>query len=232
MVPTLQPYLAQLAASPWFGALPDDLRRDLLTHARLVRLTAGQVLFQRGDAPCGVYAVLDGALTVGAVDAQGREMLLTVAEPTTWFGEISLFDGLPRTHDAIAVSDARLLHLPQGPLRALLDREPRHWHPFAVLMAQKLRLSFLNVEALTALPAAQRLAGRLLLIADGYDGASAGRQRIRLSQERLAALLSLSRQTANQLLKDLEARGIVRLRPGEIDIVDIERLRAASRDGQ
>ena len=139
-----------------------------------------------------------------------------MAGPVTWFGEIALFDGQPRTHDAIALDDALLLHVPQAALLAILDATPQYWRQFALLMAQKLRLSFLTVESMSVMPAAQRLAARLLMIADGYGGISAGRTRIRLSQEKLAAMLSLTRQTTNQLLKALQADGVVRLHVGEI----------------
>ncbi|AJX31104.1 Crp/Fnr family transcriptional regulator [Burkholderia oklahomensis] len=228
MHPLFEPYRSQLDAHPWFGALPAELRDALVAAAAPRRLAAGQVLFRRGDAPCGLYAVLSGALSVGAVDASGKEALLTVAEPTTWFGEIALFDELPRTHDAIALEDALLMHVPQAALQQLLDETPRYWRHFALLMAQKLRMSFMNVEALTLMPAPQRLASRLLMIADGYGGISARHRRIKLSQERLGAMLSLSRQTANQLLKDLAARGVVKLHVGEIEIVDLNALRTAS----
>lgn len=95
MQSTLARYLPQLDAQPWFAALPQALRADLLSHAALRRLPAGRALFRRGDPPCGLYAVLSGSVTIGAVDAQGKEALLTVAGPVTWFGEIALFDGLP-----------------------------------------------------------------------------------------------------------------------------------------
>jgi len=188
----------------------------------------GQVLFRRGDPPCGLYFVLDGALTAGSVDAGGKESLLTVIERATWFGEISLFDGLPRTHDVVAVGNPVLLHVPQEALMSLLDAEPRHWRYFALLMAQKVRIAFMNADAVSLLSAAQRLASRLRWIAEGYGGMSAGQNRIRLTQERLAAMLSLSRQTTNQLLKELESQGIVRLMAGEVQILDMERLRLAS----
>jgi len=41
-------------------------------------------------------------------------------------------------------------------------------------------------------------------------------------------MLSLSRQTTNALLKDLQAQGIVRLGYGEIEILDAQRLREAA----
>lgn len=224
------PLLPLLDANPWFRTLPDALRARLRAAATVRDLAAGETLFRRGDPPCGLYAVLSGALSIGAVDPEGRESLLTVLEPTTWFGEISLFDGQPCTHDAIAVENTRLLHLAQAALQQLLGEAPHYWRHFGLLMAQKLRLSFLTVEAISVMPAAQRLAARLLMIAEGYGGISTGRTRIRLSQERLAALASLTRQTANQLLREMAARGVVRLQVGEIEILDLDALRAASGD--
>jgi len=41
-------------------------------------------------------------------------------------------------------------------------------------------------------------------------------------------MLSLSRQTTNQILRDLEERGIARLTRGEIEIIDFRGLRAAA----
>jgi Mn-dependent DtxR family transcriptional regulator len=38
-------------------------------------------------------------------------------------------------------------------------------------------------------------------------------------------MLSLSRQTTNQILKDLQGQGIVNLKYGEIEILDAQRLR-------
>ncbi len=222
------PLPALLDANPWFRALPDALRIRLVATATVRELVPGETLFRRGDPPCGLYAVLAGALSIGAVNADGREALLTVLEPTSWFGEISLFDGQPCTHDAIAVENTRLLHLAQAALQQLLDQEPRYWRHFGLLMASKLRMSFLSVEAIAMMPAAQRLAARLLMIAEGYGGISSGRRHIRLSQERLAALAALTRQTTNQLLGEMAARGIVRVQTGAIEILDLEALRAAS----
>lgn len=224
----LAPYRDLLQTSQWFSSQPATLQQALLERAELRLLAAGENLFRRGDRPCGLYAVLEGALNVGAVDASGREALLTVAEPVTWFGEISLFDGLPRTHDAVAAGATLLLHIPQPALDALLAAEPAYWRNFALLMTQKLRLSFINAEDLSLLPAAPRLARRLLMIAEGYGASNVVQSRIKISQERLALLLSLSRQTVNQLLKELEAQGMVRLQFGEIEILDRERLREAA----
>ena len=72
-----------------------------------------------------------------------------------------------------------------------------------------------------------RLAGLLVLLSERYGELHDRSARtVELGQEQLAAMLSSSRQTVNQLLKDLEARGLVRLAYGTIEIVDKDRLKA------
>ena len=103
-----------------------------------------------------------------------------------------------------------------------------HWRELALLMSQKLRLAFIALEEMSLLPAPQRLARRLLMIAEGYGGLAVRRRSIHLAQEQLALMLSISRQTTNQILKDLETQGAVRLTYGEIEILDPERLKRAA----
>ncbi len=61
-----------------------------------------------------------------------------------------------------------LFHVPRAELAALLDRTPQYWHVFGLLLTQKLRLAFDAIEEAALLPAAQRVARRLLLMAGGY----------------------------------------------------------------
>ncbi|KAF1010490.1 MAG: hypothetical protein GAK32_01440 [Pseudomonas fluorescens] len=63
---------ARLATGHWYSHLPGPFQHSLLAEGRLRHLAAGQVLFKRGDPPCGLYAVLDGSLRISAVNEQGK----------------------------------------------------------------------------------------------------------------------------------------------------------------
>jgi CRP-like cAMP-binding protein len=221
----MQVWRSRLDKGQWFSHLPVPLQDSLLAVARVRRLSPGQRLFKRGDPPCGLYAVLEGSVRIGAVSEQGKEALLSLVESPHWFGEICLFDGQPRTHDAFGLGHCVLLHIPQTVLLTLLDEQPAYWRQLALLMSQKLRLTFINLEQLSLMPTAARLAHRLLMIAEGYGEIDPPRRVLQLPQEQLASMLSLSRQTTNQILKDLQGQGIVNLKYGEIEILDVERLR-------
>jgi CRP-like cAMP-binding protein len=218
----------RLATGQWFSHLPAELQRSLLAVARLRSLTAGQYLFKRGDAPCGLYAVLEGAIRISAVNAEGKEAVLSLVETPYWFGEICLFDNLPRTHDAQAMGACRLLQVPQAAMLSLLDKQPQYWRDVALLMSHKLRLSLINIEQISLMPAASRLAHRLLMIAEGYGEIEPARRTLQLPQEDLAAMLGLSRQTTNSLLKALEQQGVIGLGYGAIEVLDLQGLRRAA----
>jgi CRP-like cAMP-binding protein len=224
-------HLSALQSGRWFAQLPTDFSEALIRMGRVRQLAAGQSLFLRGDPPCGLYAVLRGALSVSGTGGRAddaRSALLTRLEPPQWFGEISVFDGNVRSHDAVVAEACTLLHVPHDALLDWLRIHPEHWHALALLMADKLRTAFIALEDAALLPAPQRLARRLVMMAEGYgqwnaDGLT--RRVIALSQEQLSQMLSISRQTTNQILKDLEARQLVRVQRGEVEITDLQGLR-------
>lgn len=222
-----------LERSAWFRSTPEALQAQLVERGRVQHLQAGQRLFMRGDPDDGLYCVLDGVIRIGAASFAGKEVLLAVIEPVNWFGEIALFDGRPRTHDAYAERDSVLFHLPRTELMTLLERSPEYWHAFGLLLTHKLRLAFEAIEEAALLPAAQRIARRLLLMAAGYGEPGVLRRVLKVPQEDLAMMLALSRQTINLTLKQFEAHGALQLRYAEIEILDAGKLaELANADGQ
>jgi len=226
-------FLPVLQSGRWFAHLPPDFAQPLIAMAHLRQMQAGEVLFLRGDAPCGLYAVVRGAISISGTGGrahEARSALLTRLEPPNWFGEISVFDDSARTHDAHAAEASTLLQVPHERLQAWLQAHPGHWHALALLLTDKLRTAFVAMEELALLPAPQRLARRLVAMAEGYGQWNAegqSRRVIGISQEQLSLMLAISRQTTNQILKDLEARHLVRVQRGEVEILDLAGLRVA-----
>lgn len=225
------PELSELRAHRWFASCEPELQQHLTTAGRRQRLHSGQALFERGAAASGLCCVLNGALRVGAVGRDGSVSLLGYLEPGQWFGEVSLVDGLPRTHDVVADGPAEVWLLAQGPLELWLDAHPRHWRALARLACAKLRSSFELIEdSSNRLPQEVRLAKRLMLAARAYGGEGALRRRLQLPQEQLALMLGISRQTVSRILNALAVQGLVALHYGEIELLDLAALRALGED--
>jgi len=230
MAKSLSDYSGLLGAGRWFQGLPHSFQDALLEGGEVQVYQPDQRLFSRGDAPDGLYAVIDGAIRATGLGSDGKEAVLALVEPPQWFGEIAIFDGLERTHDAIAVVEAKVAHVPSKVMTEILTAHPEWWRELALLVTAKLRLAFVMMEDTALLPLAPRVARRLALMAEGYgEWADRSQRVVKVRQEVLAAMVSSSRQSINQVLKELEAKGLIKVAYGEIEILDLARLRTESR---
>jgi len=222
--------LTVLKRSEWFGALDPAFQQAVLTSSRVMVLAAGKSVFYRGDPSDGIYCVLSGAICFGAMAPAGRGSIAALAEAPQWFGEVALFDGGARTHDAWADIASTLLHLPSRHLMRILAEEPGRWQQIGRLLVHKLRIALALLEDMALEPPRVRLARCLVNLLEGYGQRKAEpSSSVRVSQERLGMMLSLSRQTVNELLQHLEQESIICCQRGGVRILDPSRLRDVAR---
>lgn len=217
-----------MSANPWFAGLPLADRRALLAACERQRLAPGEMLFRQGDAVArgqgAFYGVLAGGIKASSLREDGKEAILVVLEPGNWFGEISLLDGLPRTHDATAIADSEVLVLPRAAFDRLM-RRPAFAQAVCRMLAARVRSLYGMVEDATLRSTRARVARRLLLLARG-DATQAHEPRpvVPVSQEALAMMLGLSRQTLSKELQAMVRAGAVGLGYGRIEIRSVEKL--------
>lgn len=229
---------APMSVNPWFGSLPPRDRRAVLAASDLVRLRPGEMLFRQGDditsangASGGFYGLVRGAIKASTLREDGKEAILVVIEAGNWFGEISLIDGQPRTHDATALRDCDVLVLPRA---AFDEHMKRHAFSQAIcrMLAARVRSLYGMVEDATLRSTRARVARRLMLLARGdVTQAHDARLVVPVSQESLAMMLGITRQTLSKELKLLAARGAITLGYGWIAITSLPLLEAAGRAG-
>ena len=218
-------------AGRWFGRLSPSLRHDILRSAYVKRYKDGALICARGDMPEAWMACAKGAIRVSSTSFTGRQVTLAYIEPGVWVGDMALFDGDKRTHDAYAHGETTLLCVYQADFQKILQQHVELYDALLRLQAQRLRQLYGLVEDLNTLPLRARLAKQLLHLARSYGVTNlAGDGEIRISlqlaQEELAQLLGASRQRVNQELKTLEREGSIRIEPTGLVVRDRPALRA------
>jgi CRP/FNR family cyclic AMP-dependent transcriptional regulator len=214
----------------WFSSLSPALRAAILARANVRRLADGAPLAAKGSPAEDWTGVAKGSVRVSSVSLSGKQVALTYVEPGTWFGDIALFDGLPRTHDAHAHGPTTLLIVRKADFRELLSQHIELYDALLRLNCRRLRLMFNLIEDLNTKPLAARLAKQLLLLAKSYGIEQGEEIRIglQLAQEDLAQLLGASRQRVNQELKELERAGVLRVEPTRLVVLSREKLLAVT----
>jgi CRP-like cAMP-binding protein len=215
-----------IESGSWFSKLSLPLRNAILSRSIVRRLPDGALMASRGQPAEEWCGVAKGAVRVSSVSLSGKQITLTYVEPGLWFGDISLFDGMPRTHDSNAHGATTLLVVRKPDFKELLAQHVELYDALLRLNCRRLRLMFDAVEDLNTRPLASRLAKQILLLARNYGIQDGDEIRIglQLAQEDIAQLLGASRQRVNQELKGFERAGAVRIEPTRLVVLSREAL--------
>ena len=216
-------------AGRWFSTLSPSLRHDILRCAYVKRYKDGELISARGDPPEEWIACARGAVRVSSTSISGKQITLTYVEPGIWFGDVSIFDGDRRTHDAYAHGETTILCVAKADFRKILAAHVELYEAMLRLHARRIRQLYGLVEDLNTLPLRARLAKQLLHLVRSYGVPSLSNARevrisLQLAQEELAQLLGASRQRVNQELKSMEREEAIRIEPGGLIVRNREAL--------
>jgi CRP-like cAMP-binding protein len=210
-----------LTQNPWFASLSMPLRDKLLEKGKLKILHNQQILHQKNDQADGFYCVLNGRIRISNFTVEGKELVLTWIQPGNWFGEISLIDGQPRTHDGHAEEATTLLKVSKASFEQLF-KDHHDWSQHIMrLLCQRVRATFSLIDETGCLSLKGQLCKRLSLLQQGLEEQhNSMTAELAISQDALAQLIHSSRQTVNKILQGLQKENVISLKYGKIIILN------------
>jgi CRP/FNR family cyclic AMP-dependent transcriptional regulator len=189
--------------------------------------STGAIVFSQADPGDALYGVVTGKIRISASSASGREMFLNIMEPGDAFGEIALLDGRHRTATATAITQSELIIITRDHFLELLKLEPQLVSHVVQLLCERIRWTSGLAEESALLSVPERLARRLLSLAQLHGHQIPNGVELRISQEDVSRFLGLSRQAVNQYLQSWKVQGWLTLGRGKIVILDETSLRDA-----
>jgi CRP/FNR family transcriptional regulator, cyclic AMP receptor protein len=215
-------FAALLGMNPLFAGLGEEAITAIASLCTKRNLESGEMLFQKGDKGDALYGVRRGRVRIETGTAAGGRLALNVLGPGDLFGEIALFDGQPRTADAVAAETSELFMVRRSDFLTYLEREPRITIRLLEMLCQRIRWVSDRMEEAVLLPLHARLARRLCALADDFGS------EVHISQEELGTYVGAARESVNRQLQEWRRAGIIDLGRGRISLLDIERLTAAA----
>lgn len=210
-----------LLRASWLADLPDEIVMQAAADASVRTFEDGAPIYARGDNCDGCYTIAHGLVRFTRATADGHTTTIAVFEASNWFGELSIFDGMPRAHDAYALGAVTLLFHAKTDFMRLLSRYPVIYERFTKMLSLRLRATFNLVEEAAVATLPQRLARRLLELAQIEPSAMNGvtiphGRKVPLTQEELGHLLGKSRQSIAKQLRLWEQEGLVKTDYGRV----------------
>lgn len=195
-------------------------------------LAIGEELFDQGDSLQNIHAIRDGSMKTVVVDADGFEQILGFYYP----GDLLGLDGFSdhRHHcTAIALEPTTVCRIPVDRLDALVDELPSLRHQLMRLMGQALSDEEKLLLTLGRKNSEGRITSLLLTLSRRLALRGLPGERVPLSMKRneMANFLSMRLETVSRVLTRLQRDQVIKVAPGEIEILDMDALRERSGQG-
>jgi len=172
---------------------------------------------------------MKGTVRMSSSSAEGKNALLNLIGPGEIFGEIAVLDGNARTTDAIANTDCEILSIDRRDFMPFLRSQPDLAMRFIEQLCARLRWTSEQVELLVLQDVPSRLAGTIMRLA-GRQQKGSGLITIDMSQQRVAEMVGISRESTNKLLAIWSDRQWVRIEHSALVILDPEALQTLAGD--
>ena len=127
-----------LGSIPLFESLTEDDIAALTNRLEEETAEADEVIFQQGDDGSSLFIIEDGEVEI-SYGAGHSKVTLAHLFPGQYFGELSLFDGAPRSATATACKHSHLIRLDRDDLVEFVHKNPAAALRIIAEMGERLR---------------------------------------------------------------------------------------------
>jgi uncharacterized membrane protein len=131
-------HIELLANIGLFESLTADDLEALSNRVEETVFEPGDVIFTQGDEGTSLFVVEDGEVEISLGEGKTRVVLASLF-PGQYFGELSLFDGSPRSATATAIKRSQLIRLDRADLVDFVNKNPSAALRIIAEMGERLR---------------------------------------------------------------------------------------------
>lgn len=212
-----------------FAAWPDAELSILAESSRVQACAPGEAVARRGEKAQSLRVVAAGRLEASRTWPNGRRVVFGLFQPCEVVDLAAIFDDEPAMYDLTARGPATLVAVPHRALRELLEQHARLGLSLIQALSHKARADAERLQADLVNSPRVRLAKTLIALA--ADQAERGEApRLQITQDDLAAMLGLSRQSVVSAMKPLVREGVLEAGYRNLRLVDRRRLQAVAHE--
>jgi len=210
-----------------FSELDDEELRRLASVVREQHYKKHTTIVHVDDPGSALYVLKSGLVKITIEDQHGYEMILRMLYPTDFFGDMSLLDGDPRSATVTAQEPSEVLTMSREHFLGIIEKDPKILLKMTTVLSKRLRKANELIHSLAFFDVYGKVARVLLNLA-----AERGRVTeqgtvidMRLTQQELAELAGMTRETMARTLREFQQAGCIRVESGVISILELDMLR-------
>ncbi|RKY93470.1 MAG: Crp/Fnr family transcriptional regulator [Ignavibacteriae bacterium] len=214
---------------PIFSELDDDTLVKLSQLGTLKSFDKDSIILSEQDAGSALFVMVSGKVKVARVsnDDKNKEVILSLLNPSDFFGEMALLDGLARSATVTSIEDSKVFIIQRNDFLNLIQEHPEVSIALLQELTQRLRAAGMKIKALSLKDAEGKVATVLLQLADDMGRIKQGVVEIEKLpyQHELANMAGTSRETISRTLHSFAKKGLVELEGTKLRIISYEKFK-------
>jgi CRP/FNR family transcriptional regulator, cyclic AMP receptor protein len=182
----------------------------------------GAVLFVEGQQPRGVFVLCHGRAKLTASSADGKSLILRIANAGEVLGLSATISGRPYAFNAEVIESCQANFIERKQFLNFLHQHGEAAFRVAEQLSENYHTAFEEVRALSLSHSVSEKVARLLLQWADERGHSEGNGNIHLTQalthEEIAQLLGTSRETVTRTLADFKKKRLIEIKGSSLII--------------
>jgi CRP/FNR family transcriptional regulator len=213
-----------------FSSLSERELEYLKLKSREKTLKENEIIFWEGDYGDNVYFIKRGRVNIFLISGEGKEKTLRIFGEGEFFGEMSIFDKLPRSASARTMSETSLLIIPGNVILEMVKNNSDLSMKFIRELSRRMRIADIQIKELLFRNSKERVIRNLLSLAVEF-----GKQtdkgiliNFKLTQQDIANITGLARETVSRIMSSLENDLLIIVESKSILIPSLDKLRQES----
>lgn len=221
---------ATLSARGWLSRADPDFRAAMLGNGIVRRFPAGYVVGLAGEERGWMFGIASGSLEITAGDGAADAPLIHIGQAGLWAGFRPLLGETPRHITCVTREQSVILTIEQRAVERLLGDNPVWWREIARASDEASTLAVCAMaDNLLRDPRRRTAAILLRLAAVRLESQGTEPLPVRASQDELASIVNVTRNTLSPILKDFSTGGLLTMGYRELSLADVPALQRIAR---
>lgn len=207
----------------------EELKRTTLFANTLphpiLRFKSGEVIFEKGNPPLGLYLVLEGKIKISKFGVNNRELIVRLSKAGDITGYVSFFSNENNSCTATAISAVKVTFLSKEVVQKALHKNDHLYHSVMQFLAKEIRRAEDKIVVVAQKPVKERIIEAIIRLYKKYGFENDGNTlAVSLSRTEIAGIAGTVRETVSRTLSDLCEQHLIEIEGKKIRVLDLQSL--------
>lgn len=207
-----------------FAGLPLEDIESLNLNKFSKSFRKGQIVYNEGQKPGGVYCVHEGKVKIFRLGQDGKEQIVRFAMPGDLFGIRALIGGDSYSTSSMTIEETIVCLVPKKVFFRIIIKYPEISQSIMVMLSQMVEEAESKLMSIAQKPVRERVAETLVAL-DNMFNKNKEEKSINLSRNDLANIVGTATETVIRILAEFKDENLIYINGRKIALLDFEGLK-------